>query len=913
MDDFIFDNSEIHFFQEGGQLSVIADHKGCRKINRLLPVKFEFKDKVCIGKFFFIKFSKIYEIKISEVVINESIIVNNSVCSIEKNADYYYLYIDLTKIAPINKTNIVNFKINIEGKKGFSVLSSFTRNYIWDFDLELPVSYEDLDGFMVFAKLNNGKFKRCFNGSNFYLYSHDRLSESKCQIALVNYLAGNKGQAYVTGILNKVDREKITPSDLNVELLPDENHKAIIEFGNYGLKGDIDFSKRDRIRQDFILLDVKMDLENYNKLNVIKFPLKFNYSLGSQTGVEFESNIFIQEEGLSSWVTIDVGTSAISGVVDDTSINLHQGLKRLKKEEYQEGGFLEKAPLLSSVALLKDEGMVLSTSYNNSLVQVSPSINEISEYAPYLLPPLKMLVGTKYLENSRGTYNISYKYSSENNTFRQVSEEKHWLKVEDLLVSFFYALFRDFIQQDDYIREQIALAKFNKIVFTTPNSFSIYERETIRKILVSNFEFLKQIVFLSESDACACFYLKNWIVMNNRWGRSDGEINKLRPKNGDVGVEHVLIYDMGAGTLDITYLKVTSEGRDIYVEILGNFSSTSAGNYADYVISEALINTYNKELIDVFDNNKTAIAYQKNRFRVKNFVKNELKPLLGLSIEKKQLEFSVLLNETETTINLNLPLKKNSKINDAIYNFNRLNSSDVFGHFFSLHGNGQNIVDTMIFAGRATQLCGLKEELKRSIYDFSSSTNIKFMDLEEQNLKLAPAKGAFYFAGTYLKTELYKGCKNINARFGFVVKNSRGDWEFVDFLNPQTASSNQNFLDKEGVRVYEYDILGEINVTHSNEFIFFVKSYSQFTSEDFTKDGYVSIIYKFQKDDALILRDAEGRQTHHPSNLPIRITVDSDNVMLVKVGGRTLEEIDRPEGGFVINETFKKSIWPHYL
>lgn len=80
---------------------------------------------------------------------------------------------------------------------------------------------------------------------------------------------------------------------------------------------------------------------------------------------------------------------------------------------------------------------------------------------------------------------------------------------------------------------------------------------------------------MSESDAVSAYYLQNWDSFNK--GRNISED------------ETVLVYDMGAGTLDITlFSKRKNENGKIEVNILGKIGTGKAGNYLDYIISEII-------------------------------------------------------------------------------------------------------------------------------------------------------------------------------------------------------------------------------------------------------------------------------------------------------------------------------------
>lgn len=322
-----------------------------------------------------------------------------------------------------------------------------------------------------------------------------------------------------------------------------------------------------------------------------------------------------------------------------------------KKEEIAEYG----TPFLSSMVMLRPKGSLHGHDYEYDLSILSPNYSSIvdAKYPP--IPHLKALIGMEYLPDPHSRFN-DYQYRCgagnklqltresfkdlqsviqrkeileqleplQNQIFEIESEfrnaitekigeedcnlyykdilasvslisfQENPLTVENILQATYRILLRDFINPSLpsshtplKVRQQT-----QPLIICIPNMFTPQHRNWISDALLGD-DLIReqlylqrdQILFLSESDAVASYYLMRWDFLNR--GR-EGKERFQRPG----GMEYVLVYDMGAGTLDLTYLSIEkrSAGEDYqadrHVKIRGHIGNPLAGNYFDFLIAQ---------------------------------------------------------------------------------------------------------------------------------------------------------------------------------------------------------------------------------------------------------------------------------------------------------------------------------------
>lgn len=149
-----------------------------------------------------------------------------------------------------------------------------------------------------------------------------------------------------------------------------------------------------------------------------------------------------------------------------------------------------------------------------------------------------------------------------------------FIPLDDIMVSTFAALANAYLSDSRH--------QAGKLVVTCPNTFTPLHRERLKRCVYKavrqpplNIRLEDRIELISESDAVAFHYLRR---------RAREEMPR--------GEERVLVYDFGAGTLDLTLTKVTwHHGDAVYPEgwqVEGRLGLPVAGNHLDTLLARLI-------------------------------------------------------------------------------------------------------------------------------------------------------------------------------------------------------------------------------------------------------------------------------------------------------------------------------------
>lgn len=631
----------------------------------------------------------------------------------------------------------------------------------------------------------------------------------------------------------------------------------------------------------------------------------------------------------NSWLALDFGTSAMvvaygSGadmmrrkeeeLLLDLQKSLEGQLEKYKALEVNE----KETPFLSSEILLRpDNALVASNSYQDDIVMLSPDTDCMQKNLELKIPFLKSLIGMEYLPVFHEGLN-KYKYrltsDSEEYTFKE-----HPISVNTILKNTYNSLFRDFIvpQIDDS-------EELDKIIITVPNTFTPKHLDLIGTIIQDKFPSFRKdyIDFVSESDAVACNYLLN---------RGDYNFQRMDELEHP-DKEYILVYDIGAGTTDLTYFCISQlENGKKEIEIIGRLGKSTAGNYLDYVIAKIIDAVYSPDE-KVFNFTKPGIDNRKAAHDIKVFIRNHIKPQLDNSHALQvyiqpdgrisEYDEGIGAEEFDCSVILEHPFMEQ---------YLQRNSEGLIKDFFSLFQflpdssrtsleKGQVPIDTVLFTGRTSQFEGLRTRVKECIREWSNKA-VYFTSVDEPDkLKNVVARGALQYALNFRDMQVsnvsFKN-RNLLARYG-IIYNDPENYErklFKEFLNPHTKPIHNEPLVINGLNIYEYDtdianaLNGEdpfIDLT-STPTLFFVQSFSSDTARDFNESNWEYITIMYEIDRTLVALPS------NMSRVKVRVVINNRNEMKVYIGHDDDDEaIGAPlQMNLLDNETFKESMWPY--
>ncbi len=411
------------------------------------------------------------------------------------------------------------------------------------------------------------------------------------------------------------------------------------------------------------------------------------------------------KEPAEEWLGLDFGTSAIVATygtldedkdVSDLLLNLEESKKEILRRAYPQekakradrsevgSGFISSNISLNRESRDNNDFRIVreDKDFKKYSIWLSPStgIQDI------LLPCLKTMMEYETIPNILSdNENKSFIYYIKEGR-RQVPRHLYDMGVNNKMLPTEMAnvstLFEFVYKQlfNHYVKSALAskgvtgedwMDNVNKIVLSVPNTYTPGHCASLKRQVYKMFPSLygKYFHIVSESDAVACYYIYN---KREICEKSNVE---YKPANE----ERVLVFDMGAGTLDLTYFTFKRENGCQSVKIKGKMGVNRAGNYLDHLLAEILCDLLKKGDISgddkVYFANLIAtdrksindeISY-KERLHLKEYIKESIKPLLNRDDETipdyvvgdKRYAFWQKIEET-------VKAKKLSELNDMM-------------------------------------------------------------------------------------------------------------------------------------------------------------------------------------------------------------------------------------------------------
>lgn len=630
----------------------------------------------------------------------------------------------------------------------------------------------------------------------------------------------------------------------------------------------------------------------------------------------FDINFYIEKDPGAEWLCVDFGTSAIvaafgNGDTHSSLIDLQARYKEVLEQNVQSPRFRkprfeEGTKFLSSHIIFNNNGTLTSRLFKENLIWLSPSESQFDDEHRFILPFIKALVGHRELPNIDKYEDFVYLDRPGGNQFKFIENP---LSVDEIFVAIYKSLFIDYILPAIGNENQ---RKANKLIATIPNTYTPRHIDYIRKIINENFRFIRKdyVRFLSESDAVASYYLSNWQNLNID---RDKDIKEQLNKES----EYVLVYDMGAGTLDLTYLAIhRTNATHRTVDILAKIGINKAGNYLDYIIAKAVIENCNlpEGLLSPQD---AAMGLQSRALKV--FVRNEVKPKM-FSQDTVQYEQPADNNGIDRAFDIDcVKLREHEEIQGFIKD----STHELLENFFTVNGytKGHTKIDTVIFTGRSVQFADVKERVKAKIDTWNGHNPLFPIEVTGDALKSIVVDGALQFAALYShEGSIVKvNTRNIYASYGLIYKDVNGNIAYKELISPTTKPvkpPKEGVFPEDGISVYEYD--SDIYCADGSKnreqrvdlrgcpLAFFVQNFSIDPVRDWTAGHREYITEMNQFSPQGVVANAVDLNSVH-----VRIQVNSKNEMIFSAGTMQNDPTDPLIIDVESNETFKQSMWPY--
>ncbi len=619
------------------------------------------------------------------------------------------------------------------------------------------------------------------------------------------------------------------------------------------------------------------------------------------------------------WLCVDYGSSAIVGMYKGKLLDLnsrrkdilnqigasnkdwHPRTKGNENETEKDTVFISSDLLLntitginadSPVSTLCGEQTVEELDYSKTAVSLAPTNNIAKNNYQRILPCLKLLVGNRFLPENPD-YN-AYEYyrrdGGENVSKVKLAEAKE--KDEPNSLASINVLFDEAYKVvfRHYLTQLIPhIDRVNRLVLTYPNSYTPDHLKVLKTIANDTFRYLRegQLQFVSESDAVAAYYMDHWSEYN-----SGLEIKRS---------ENILVYDMGAGTLDLTYLsKEYDKKKDVFdLNIKGKIGISKAGNYLDFILASIVAEKGGRVTKELAKTERpagvNADRIARGRIALKDFVKNKLKPLLNEKNTSQTLTFSYNDEDISVKIGEVLAHKEfqqylhdvTSKVLKSMENY--LNSTMP--------------IDTVILSGRSVRLQPLQQALKDALSRFPTDRveGIRFLDLdingEHDRQKTAVVEGATKYAGSYRsdnsKVKIHS--RRLYASFGVAFKRLGGELDYVELA----SHTDMPLGSERGSKDFTVKTLKGIG--HADE----VRLIQTFLPADQTLKALKTGDFEYISEmNTYSLSSFGGRDS-----LDMAVNVDRHNQVSLYVDGRPTVGTT-PKGVDLNNVITRRSIWP---
>lgn len=673
---------------------------------------------------------------------------------------------------------------------------------------------------------------------------------------------------------------------------------------------------------------------NYN--SVVIFDVSFNYwesdlavnfdNLPPSQSKKFNATIKmpLYQYPSNQWLGIDFGTSAIACRYNNVEINLHDRKRQFfpgEKDTYE-----QDSPYLSSNVILHNNRVkgehksellrdypsaADAPDYSSLAITLSPTSFQEDRNVEFILPYLKMLVGYEHIPNIRQysnfRYNLKIDEKVETVDLYAIDENGDIIysdlgEVNTVLREVYLELFTY------YIKPEIQnLNVMNNIVLTVPNTFSPNHYAILRSVIENCFEDynIRNLKFVSESDAVGCFYLNNWDRINSMSSikRTENELEALRSK------ESILIFDMGAGTLDVTFMVRT--GTD-HIEVKGRMGLSKAGNYLDGLLARLLAKRV-EALKRIADPKEiTDVNRMKAARRLKEVIKNELKPAMGT------LEAMIPIREEDFGgIGVHKVQDKDWRVSvddivgeEEFKKYINSCTGDMLINFVNFYGlcdeNRHFKLDTVLVSGRASKLPQIQQSLMEALDELVGKEKYNKIDmsavLDSDKSKTAVVEGAMVYA---LRDDFKIIVNNIMANYGVLYFDGFGSLKYQELLNPRIERPIAE-TENDGMIIKQYqtsdvtlDLSGCLN-DNVDRMLKLVQTFSANTLEDW-ESGNREYITEMASYKIPVYIDRKEVSLH--------LEVNSNNALHLFMNGAESHSM-APAKIDVNSELNKKSMWP---
>ena len=312
----------------------------------------------------------------------------------------------------------------------------------------------------------------------------------------------------------------------------------------------------------------------------------------------------------------------------------------------------------------------------------------------------KRLIGRKFKDKEvqEDIKNLYYKIQEDEKTGDPLIIIEHKNKIEKMYPEYVSSLILNYLKEN---AESYTNSNINNAVITVPANFNELQRQST--IEAAENAGLNVLRIINEPTAAAITY---------------------GLQNQDNKNKNVLIFDLGAGTFDVSVVGISNEGIIVVKSTCGN--SHLGGEDFDNELKKKCISEFKKKTgIDITNDTKANIRLKIACEKAKEDLTNNLQTKINVEKLSKNKDFNMTINREEfNDCCKELFNKIMPKVNEAITN-SKLKKNEI---------------DDIVFVGSATRMPKIREIL---IKNFGKE---KVKSMEYINPDEAVAYGAAYLA-----------------------------------------------------------------------------------------------------------------------------------------------------------------------
>lgn len=599
-----------------------------------------------------------------------------------------------------------------------------------------------------------------------------------------------------------------------------------------------------------ILVPIRVEFDKIKDKSEIKVLFKCKEFINDTDSAENDSRevnctivVPIMEVIVDDWYSIDLGTTGI--VVAkwnyESETDGFDGISAIKLKD-SEKPIESSRNIVSSITILKPH----TNNENVGEIVIAPSTTELKQSAKHVLVPTKFMVGQNvlpFINTYRNTFPEGLLIG--NNTY-------NWEEITPkLILEYTYNTIFSKISEDE-------CDKIRKLIITYPNTYTPQSLDWLRNMIISSGIFKnlskRNLHFIPESDSVVAYYVK-----------------KSMERENNKAAENVVIYDMGAGTLDLSYVKIFVEQENEKMVkksiIEKRIGIPIAGEYFSYLI---------------YENFKEKFVDDKANYTTKGWVEN-FKKEYGTSTTLGNIS-----TENETIVNssyANDPIELGDTINKWI----NICTNDAFVQLFGNEKWG-GMVDRIVLSGRGSQFKPVQDKLKELAKDNKIALDLETISLSE--LKQCVAEGAILYQKIFENSSMpfsilhRNSYERIGIKYRVIDENFTKKWVYKELMTESNLIWDKCI--KDGAlfaQVPPFDIK-ELDFRLDDDIVFYLTTLCEEEMQQLIKEpgsekeAFINELFRFKP---RVLTSTGNRE-----KCVINLSIDSNNVLKININSMDL-------------------------